>query len=85
MVVEDGTCRQGSIFAKDCARLHDPAGDRNLRRAARCDRRRDLVPQRLAAELKLARTDLFRSQDEFIEDAYDAQGRKMGYVRPARP
>lgn len=39
--------------------------------------------QRLATELKLARTDLFRSQDELIEDAYDTQGRKMGYVRPA--
>jgi uncharacterized protein (DUF488 family) len=39
--------------------------------------------QRLAAELKLAATDLFRSPDELIEDAYDMQGRKMGYVRPA--
>ena len=39
--------------------------------------------QRLATELKLAKSDLFRSQDELIEDAYDTQGRKMGYVRPA--
>lgn len=39
--------------------------------------------QRLATELKLAESDLFRSQDELIEDAYDTQGRKMGYVRPA--
>ena len=38
--------------------------------------------QRLATELKLTDTDLFRSQDELIEDAYDTQGRKMGYVRP---
>ena len=41
--------------------------------------------QRLATELKLAASDLFRSQDELIEDAYDTQGRRMGYVRPARP
>ena len=39
--------------------------------------------QRLAAELKLASTDLFRSEDELIEDAYEVQGRRMGYVRPA--
>jgi uncharacterized protein (DUF488 family) len=41
--------------------------------------------QRLATELKLAHTDLFRSQDELIEDAYDTQGRRMGYVRPTKP
>ena len=40
--------------------------------------------QRLATDLKLAESDLFRSQDELIEDAYDAQGRRMGYVRPVR-
>ena len=38
--------------------------------------------QRLAAELKLAETDLFRSQDELIQDAYEMQGRRMGYVPP---
>ena len=38
--------------------------------------------QRLAAELKLAETDLFRSQDELIQDAYEIQGRRMGYVPP---
>lgn len=38
--------------------------------------------QRLAAELKLAETDLFRSPDELIQDAYDMQGRRMGYVPP---
>lgn len=38
--------------------------------------------ERLATELKLAESDLFRSQDELIEDAYDTQGRRMGYVRP---
>src|SRR5262249_13726702 len=41
--------------------------------------------QRLATELKLAESDLFRSQDELIEDAYDTQGRRMGYVRAAKP
>jgi len=39
--------------------------------------------ERLASDLKLATTDLFRSQDELIEDAYDTQGRKVGYMRPA--
>ena len=38
--------------------------------------------QRLAAELKLTETDLFRSPDELIQDAYDMQGRRMGYVPP---
>lgn len=38
--------------------------------------------ERLATELKLATTDLFRSAEELIEDAYEAQGRKMGYMRP---
>jgi uncharacterized protein (DUF488 family) len=38
--------------------------------------------QRLASELKLADTDLFRSPDELIQDAYDAAGRRMGYARP---
>jgi uncharacterized protein (DUF488 family) len=41
--------------------------------------------QRLATELKLARTDLFRSHDELIEEAYETQGRKMGYMRQAKP
>ena len=41
--------------------------------------------ERLATELKLAESDLFRSPDELIEDAYDTQGRRMGYVRPVRP
>ena len=39
--------------------------------------------QRLASELKIAATDLFRSPDELIEDAYETQGRRMGYARPA--
>jgi uncharacterized protein (DUF488 family) len=39
--------------------------------------------RRLASELKLAATDLFRSPDELIEDAYDTQARRMGYSRPA--
>jgi uncharacterized protein (DUF488 family) len=38
--------------------------------------------QRLAAELKLSASDLFRSQDELIQDAYEMQGRRMGYVPP---
>jgi uncharacterized protein (DUF488 family) len=37
--------------------------------------------QRLASELKLASADLFRSQEELIDDAYDAAGRRMGYLR----
>jgi uncharacterized protein (DUF488 family) len=36
---------------------------------------------RLAADLKLASTDLFRSEDEIIQVAYDQQGSRMGYVR----
>ena len=36
---------------------------------------------RLAADLKLAATDLFRSEDEIIQEAYDQQGSRMGYVR----
>ncbi len=37
--------------------------------------------QRLATELKLAGTDLFRTPDELIEDAYEKQGRRIAYVR----
>ena len=40
---------------------------------------------RLAADLKLASTDLFRSPEELIQDAYDRQGSRMGYTRtPAK-
>lgn len=38
---------------------------------------------RLASDLKLASTDLFRSPDELIEDAYEKQGSRIAYVRPA--
>jgi uncharacterized protein (DUF488 family) len=38
---------------------------------------------RLAAELKLASTDLFRTPDELIQDAYDLQGSRMGWA-PAK-
>ena len=36
---------------------------------------------RLAAELNLVGTDLFRSPDELIEDAYEKQGSRIAYVR----
>jgi uncharacterized protein (DUF488 family) len=36
---------------------------------------------RLAAELNLVGTDLFRSPDELIEDAYEKQGLRIAYVR----
>ena len=36
---------------------------------------------RLAAELDLVGTDLFRSPDELIEDAYEKQGSRIAYVR----
>jgi hypothetical protein len=35
----------------------------------------------LAAELNLVGTDLFRSPDELIEDAYEKQGSRIAYVR----
>ena len=37
---------------------------------------------RLASDLKLASTDLFRTPDELIEDAYEKQGSRIAYVRP---
>ena len=37
--------------------------------------------ERLASSLKLADTDLFRSPDELIEDAYEKQGTRIAYVR----
>lgn len=37
---------------------------------------------RLASDLKLASTDLFRTPDELIEDAYERQGSRIAYVRP---
>ena len=40
--------------------------------------------QRLAAGLKLVGTDLFRTPEELIEEAYDKQGARMAYVRPAK-
>jgi uncharacterized protein (DUF488 family) len=36
---------------------------------------------RLAAELKLVGTDLFRSPDELIEDAYEKQGSRIAYAK----
>jgi uncharacterized protein (DUF488 family) len=40
---------------------------------------------RLAADLKLASTDLFRSPEELIQDAYDRQGARMGWAPAKRP
>jgi uncharacterized protein (DUF488 family) len=40
--------------------------------------------ERLASNLKLAETDLFRTPDELIEDAYDKQGSQIAYVRIAK-
>ena len=37
--------------------------------------------ERLATTLKLAETDLFRTTDELIEDAYEKQGSRISYVR----
>jgi uncharacterized protein (DUF488 family) len=37
--------------------------------------------ERLASSLKLADTDLFRTTDELIEDAYEKQGSQIAYVR----
>jgi uncharacterized protein (DUF488 family) len=39
--------------------------------------------RRLAGNLKLADTDLFRTTDELIEDAYEKQGTRIAYVRSA--
>jgi uncharacterized protein (DUF488 family) len=39
---------------------------------------------RLATELNLVGTDLFRSPDELIEDAYEKQGSRIAYVRAGR-
>jgi len=37
--------------------------------------------ERLASDLKLAETDLFRTPEELIEDAYEKQGSQIAYVR----
>jgi uncharacterized protein (DUF488 family) len=37
---------------------------------------------RLATDLKLASTDLFRTPNELIEDAYEKQASRIAYVRP---
>jgi uncharacterized protein (DUF488 family) len=37
--------------------------------------------RRLAAELKLVETDLFRTPAELIEEAYEVQGTRIAYVR----
>jgi uncharacterized protein (DUF488 family) len=37
---------------------------------------------RLASDLELSSTDLFRTPDELIEDAYEKQASRMAYVRP---
>jgi hypothetical protein len=36
---------------------------------------------RLAAELNLVGTDLFRTPNELIEDAYEKQGSRIAYVK----
>ena len=40
--------------------------------------------QRLASDLKLIGTDLFRTPDELVEEAYEKQSARMAYVRPAK-
>jgi uncharacterized protein (DUF488 family) len=52
--------------------LHDGSLESNLQ-----------ALQRLAADLKLAGTDLFRTPDELIEQAYEKQGGRIAYVRKA--
>lgn len=54
--------------------LHDGALESN-RQALR----------RLATDLKLADADLFRSEEQLIEDVYEKQGQRLGYARPAAP
>ena len=41
--------------------------------------------QRLATQLKLVGKDLFRTQAELIEEAYEAQGARVAYVKAPRP
>jgi uncharacterized protein (DUF488 family) len=40
---------------------------------------------RLAADLNLVGTDLFRMPNELIEDAYEKQGSRIAYVRSEKP
>lgn len=40
---------------------------------------------RLAADLNLVGTDLFRTPNELIEDAYEKQGSRIAYVRTEKP
>lgn len=40
--------------------------------------------ERLASSLKLTETDLFRTTDELIEDAYEKQGSRIAYVRSGK-
>jgi uncharacterized protein (DUF488 family) len=40
---------------------------------------------RLAAELDLVGTDMFRTPNELIEDAYEKQGARIAYVRTEKP
>ena len=37
---------------------------------------------RLVADMKLGETDLFRTEHELIEEAYDARSEKVAYVKP---
>jgi hypothetical protein len=37
--------------------------------------------ERLATDLKLVETDLFRGPDELLEEAYEKQGARIGYVK----
>ena len=37
---------------------------------------------RLVLDMKLGETDLFRTEQELIEEAYDARAEKVAYVRP---
>ena len=40
--------------------------------------------ERLAADLKIVGTDLFRSPDELLEEAYDKQGARIAYVKTGK-
>jgi uncharacterized protein (DUF488 family) len=40
--------------------------------------------ERLAADLEIVGTDLFRSPDELLEEAYEKQGARIAYVKTAK-
>ncbi len=75
-------CHRTILVARELEKLGVPVG--HILADGSLEPNRDAM-QRLATDLKLVGTDLFRTPEELIEEAYEAQGARIAYVKASRP